>query len=189
MARVTKRLTALEVEKTKAPGMYADGGGLYLRVTPEGTKSWVLRYMVNHRPRWMGLGAVPLCGLREARAKALEARRKLDRGIDPIDARRAEKPYASILTLEQRVAKKALDFLDRDFEPSSYLYRHFHPNGDLLYVGITSEPLKRQDRHLKGAGWRNLICRIIIEPFGTREEALAAEAKLSARSFRSSTGR
>jgi hypothetical protein len=27
MARVTKRLPALEVEKTKAPGMYADGGG------------------------------------------------------------------------------------------------------------------------------------------------------------------
>ena len=27
------RLTALKVEKAKEPGMYADGGGLYLRVT------------------------------------------------------------------------------------------------------------------------------------------------------------
>ena len=36
MARAIGRLTALKVEKAKEPGMYADGGGLYLRVTPEG---------------------------------------------------------------------------------------------------------------------------------------------------------
>ena len=35
MARATGRLTALKVEKAKKPGMYADGGGLYLRVTPK----------------------------------------------------------------------------------------------------------------------------------------------------------
>ena len=34
MARAIGRLTALKVEKAKEPGMYADGGGLYLRVTP-----------------------------------------------------------------------------------------------------------------------------------------------------------
>ena len=33
MARAIGRLTALKVEKAKEPGMYADGGGLYLRVT------------------------------------------------------------------------------------------------------------------------------------------------------------
>ena len=35
MARAIERLTALKIEKTKKPGMYADGGGLYLRVTPK----------------------------------------------------------------------------------------------------------------------------------------------------------
>jgi integrase len=85
------RLTALKVEKTKEPGMYADGGGLYLRVTPEGARNWVLRYMLNRRPRWMGLGPVALYGLQEARAKALDARRKRHEGIDPIEARRAER--------------------------------------------------------------------------------------------------
>src|SRR5262245_31879413 len=34
MARAIGRLTVLKVEKAKKPGMYADGGGLYLRVTP-----------------------------------------------------------------------------------------------------------------------------------------------------------
>jgi integrase len=91
MARATERLTALKVERAKAPGMYADGGGLYLRVTPEGTRNWVLRYMLDRRPRWMGLGPLALYGLAEARARALDARRKRHEGIDPIDTRRAER--------------------------------------------------------------------------------------------------
>jgi hypothetical protein len=78
---------------------------------------------------------------------------------------------------EQRIVNKALDFLARDVEPGAYLYRHYHPNGDLLYVGFSLNPLRRQrDHHTpKGAGWRGMICRILIEPFETREQALAAE--------------
>jgi integrase len=60
-------------------------------VTPEGTKNWVLRYMLNRKARWMGLGPLPLYGLREARARALDARRRRHEGIDPIEARRAER--------------------------------------------------------------------------------------------------
>ena len=71
--------------------MYADGGGLYLRVTPDGTKNWIYRYMLDGRPRWMGLGPLALYGLQEARAKALEARRLRHEGIDPIDTRRAQR--------------------------------------------------------------------------------------------------
>src|SRR5215469_18513765 len=91
MARSIGRLTALKVEKAKEPGMYPDGGGLYLRVTPQGTKNWVLRYMLDRKPHWMGLGPLPLYGLQEARARALDARRKRHEGIDPIEARRAER--------------------------------------------------------------------------------------------------
>jgi integrase len=89
--RVIGRLTALKVEKAREPGMYPDGGGLYVRVTPQGTKQWILRYMLNRRPRWMGLGPVALYGLHEAREKAREARRLRHEGVDPIDARRAER--------------------------------------------------------------------------------------------------
>ena len=76
MARAVGRLTALKVEKEKKPGMYADGGGLYLRVTPEGAKNWVLRYMLDRKPHWMGLGPVALYGLQDARERALVARRQ-----------------------------------------------------------------------------------------------------------------
>lgn len=96
MAREVDRLTALKVDKTKGPGMYADGGGLYLRVTDEGTKNWVLRYMLAGRPRWMGLGPVSLFGLQEARAKALDARRQRHEGIDPIEARKAARQQARL---------------------------------------------------------------------------------------------
>ena len=95
-ARETGRLTALKVDKTKHPGMYADGGGLYLRVTDEGTKNWVLRFMLAGRPRWMGLGPVSLFGLQEARAKALDARRLRHEGVDPIEARKVAKQQARL---------------------------------------------------------------------------------------------
>src|SRR6516164_7519612 len=92
MARQIERLTALKVEaKELAPGMYPDGAGLYLRVTPEGARNWVLRYMLNRKPRWMGLGPLALYGLAEARNRALDARKKRHDGIDPIEARRAER--------------------------------------------------------------------------------------------------
>jgi integrase len=104
MMREIGRLTALKVERAKEPGMYCDGGGLYLRVTPDGARNWVLRYMLNRRPRWMGLGPLALYGLQEARARALDARRKRHDGIDPIDARRAER------TRQRLDAAKAMTF-------------------------------------------------------------------------------
>jgi integrase len=96
VARAIERLTAQRVERIKSaddpkPGMYADGGGLYLRVTPKGTRNWVLRYMINRKPRWMGLGPLSLYGLADARARALDARRQRHDGIDPIAARRNER--------------------------------------------------------------------------------------------------
>jgi len=104
MARAVGRLTALKVEKAKKPGMYADGDGLYLRVTPQGTRNWVLRYMLDRKPHWMGLGPLALYGLHEARTKALDARRKRHEGIDPIEARRAER------TRQRLNAAKAVTF-------------------------------------------------------------------------------
>jgi integrase len=96
MARAIERLTALSVERLKnadkpKAGMYADGAGLYLRVTPDGARNWVLRYMLDGRPRWMGLGPLSLYGLADARTRALDARRKRHDGIDPIEARRADR--------------------------------------------------------------------------------------------------
>jgi hypothetical protein len=46
MAR-TGKLSAVEVTKTKGPAVLHDGGGLYLRVSPTGSKAWVFRFQLD----------------------------------------------------------------------------------------------------------------------------------------------
>jgi integrase len=83
-------LTARAVVAAKDPGRYPDSDGLVLEVSKSGGKSWALRFMLRGKARQMGLGAFPLVSLGEARDKAAEARKLLKRGVDPIDARKAE---------------------------------------------------------------------------------------------------
>src|SRR6516164_9330533 len=103
MARAMEKLTALKVERAKQPGMYGDGGGLYLRVTEDGAKNWVFRFMLNGRPRWMGMGPLHTVSLAEARKRAGEHRLRRHDGIDPIEARRAERRKAKLATYAEPV--------------------------------------------------------------------------------------
>lgn len=91
MRRTIHRLSARTVAAAKRPGLHADGAGLYLRVTADGTKSWILRYQLDHRPRSMGLGPVSEVPLADAREQARVWRTVLRDGVDPIDARKAER--------------------------------------------------------------------------------------------------
>ncbi|MFB9127401.1 site-specific integrase [Paraburkholderia dipogonis] len=91
MPRAINKLSQLTVAKTTKPGLYADGGNLYLQITSAGVKSWLFRYMRKGKPRGMGLGPVHTIGLAEARALALTCRRQLLDDIDPIDAREAKR--------------------------------------------------------------------------------------------------
>ena len=87
---VRERLSARRVE-TARPGRYGDGGGLWLEVSASGRKHWTLRYQLNGRPRWMGLGSAEVVTLAEARERARVARLVLADGKDPIETRRAER--------------------------------------------------------------------------------------------------
>src|SRR6516162_5915122 len=106
MARTIGRLTALKVDKAKRPGMYADGGGLYLRVTFSGTKNWVFRFMLSGRPRWMGVGPLHTIGLAEARNRAAGFRLQRHDGVDPIEKRRAERLEARLDAAKARSFKE-----------------------------------------------------------------------------------
>jgi integrase len=96
LTRIIGKLTALKVDKARKSGLYSDGGGLYLRVTPKGTKNWVYRFMLHGRARWMGMGALHTITLAEARGQVAEHRKQRFDGIDPIAARRAERQQASL---------------------------------------------------------------------------------------------
>src|SRR5262249_25038177 len=84
MPRMLNRLTAMKVAKAKRPGLLSDGGGLYVRIAPGGSKQFIFRYAVNRRLHDMGLGPTHTVDLAMARDKALEARRLRLEGIDPI---------------------------------------------------------------------------------------------------------
>lgn len=60
-----------------------DGLGLYLRVKPNGSKSWELRYKrPNGKWSWKGLGGFPAVSGKAARRAAEDLRRQLSDGID-----------------------------------------------------------------------------------------------------------
>jgi integrase len=88
MARGTNKLSTKFTEKSGLkPGLYGDGGGLYLQVSAFETKAWVFRFMMSGRARKMGLGDFELVSLKEARRKRDAAYALVVDGIDPIDAR------------------------------------------------------------------------------------------------------
>jgi integrase len=85
------RLSDLKVRSAKTPGMYADGGGLYLQVRSAHAKSWIFRYESNGQQRYVGLGSLDTISLARAREKAREARELRLDGKDPIAEKRAQR--------------------------------------------------------------------------------------------------
>lgn len=104
MGRGTNKLTDRTVRSLKEPGRYGDGLGLWLQVGPEGGKSWLYRYMLDGRARMMGLGRYPDFSLEEARQRAMECRKLLKDGKDPIDDRKTRQ------TIERLARQKILTF-------------------------------------------------------------------------------
>ena len=105
-----ERLTAKQVAYAK-PGRYGDGGGLWLEVSASGARHWTLRYQINGRARWMGLGGAEVVTLADARERARLARLALLDGIDPLEARlsqRVEQRRAQAATITFREAAKAV---------------------------------------------------------------------------------
>lgn len=90
MAKTINKLTALQIKKISKPGWYADGQGLYLQVSPSGSKSWVYRYETGGKEKRHGLGSLHNTSLEAAR-NAAQACRELRRdGIDPIAHKRQQ---------------------------------------------------------------------------------------------------
>jgi len=81
---IINKLTTLKVNTLSKPGRYGDGAGLWLLIRREGSKSWQLRYMMQGRARYLGLGPLHSVNLAEARNRAREARQLILDGKDPL---------------------------------------------------------------------------------------------------------
>src|SRR5215469_2056956 len=86
-----KKLTDRAIASKVKPGLYGDGGNLFLRVAAGGSKSWVYRYWYNERRHALGLGAYPQVSLKEARDLADDERRLRRTGDDPATVKRAKR--------------------------------------------------------------------------------------------------
>lgn len=71
-----------------------DERGLYLEVSPGGSKLWRYKYIFMGKDKRIAMGRYPEVGLAEARRRRLEARENLDNGIDPLANRKREKLVA-----------------------------------------------------------------------------------------------
>ncbi|WP_254216468.1 integrase arm-type DNA-binding domain-containing protein [Tabrizicola sp. TH137] len=116
MPKVAAELGPLDVKRLSHPGgkgnaMFAVGGvsGLYMQVTPNNGKTWVLRVLVGNKRRDIGLGGFPTVTLAQARDKAREARDMIARGVDPVEERKAAKARLILAQRKGLLFKDAVD--------------------------------------------------------------------------------
>lgn len=113
--RTLNRLTDLEVRRAKEPGMYADGGGLYLKIDPRrGDRRWVFVFHLAGKRSEMTLGSPPAVSLAQAREEREACRKLVKAGESPILARQQAR-HAAIA--RQTEAQTFAEFV-REVAPS-----------------------------------------------------------------------
>ena len=91
------KLTGTKVAEAKPADRerkLSDGGGLYLLVKQNGTKSWRYKYRFNGRELTLAIGLFPEISLKQARQRHQAAREMLANGIDPNQDKRDRKHAA-----------------------------------------------------------------------------------------------
>lgn len=71
------------------------GSGLFLLVSPAGSKHWRLKYRFAGQEKLISLGAYPAVSLADARARANDARKAIAAGVDPATQRRMQRQAAA----------------------------------------------------------------------------------------------
>ena len=79
----------------KARARLTDAGGLYLEVSPAGSKRWFWKYRNGGKEFRLALGSYPSVGLTAARRARDAARLQRAEGADPIQAKKVQKLKAS----------------------------------------------------------------------------------------------
>jgi len=126
MARITKPLGALEIERAKAgvkPQHLFDGGGLFLLVTLTGGKWWRFKYTYEGKSKTISFGTYPDVSLAQARERREEARKLLAIDIDPSANRKAVKSAKEEL-LANSFQCIALEWHKKQVENSEWTDEH-----------------------------------------------------------------
>jgi len=96
-------LTDLACRNAICPGglkrlRLSDAAGLYLEVSPGGSRRWFWRYYPDGKEKRLALGSYPEASLKAAREARDDARKVHRSGTDPVQKRRAEKIQNAAVT-------------------------------------------------------------------------------------------
>lgn len=120
----TSRLSTLKIEKAKAPATGrtelwdSQTRGLGLRITPSGTKTWVMMYRLDGKQRRMSLGRYPDLSLADARTEAAKHLTTIAKGADPVELLDAQK-RDRVEKRSNQVDRVAADFIERYAKPKN----------------------------------------------------------------------
>ncbi len=106
------KLNISTIKNAKASGKpkrLSDGKGLYLLVNPNGSKWWRLDYRINGKRKTLSMGVFPDVGLADARAKMLEAKSLIAKGIDPSEQRQEKQAHQKGSNSFEIVSKEWID--------------------------------------------------------------------------------
>ena len=90
----------------------SDGEGLYIEVTPKGSKLWKMAYRFDGRQKTLSFGKYPATSLARAREKRMDAKTLLQDGIDPMAHAKAADDERRALA-EQTFSNIADELLDK----------------------------------------------------------------------------
>ncbi|MGZ4998873.1 MAG: tyrosine-type recombinase/integrase, partial [Methylomonas sp.] len=113
---------------------YAVGEGLYLEVTPGGSKLWRWKYRIDRKENRYALGSYPELSLKEAREKVEWARKLVKQGLHPAQQKQLEriksaheqastfeaiaKEWLALKDWEEVTKKRRLNMLERVVFPT-----------------------------------------------------------------------
>ena len=157
--------------KPKAkPYKMSDGEGLFLLVTPAGSKYWRLKYFIAGKEKLLALGVYPDVTLADARVRRAEARKVLAAGKDPAEAKKESKRVSTVNNSNtfEIVAREWFEKRKHEWKPSSsrckriYLENHILPKiAQRPIAAITAPEVLELLRVIEGRGTLDTARRVM----------------------------
>jgi len=126
----------------------ADGGGLYLLVTPSGGKLWRLKFRVHGIEKKLSFGRYPEVSLSDARKAREAARQAKGGGVDPAAQRRRERIAAKLAagTTFDAVAREYIQKAEREGRSPATITK-LHWAREWLQPVIGHRPIDQVELH------------------------------------------
>lgn len=129
--------------KAGKPGRYTAGSGLYLRISKEGTATWVVRYTIHGKRREITLDKYPTLSLADAYAKALDIQQGIRKKVDPLMERSRSEigVFETVDDLAEDWLSECQKRLKHPRIPERVYRKEIHP----LIGGLTLEQVTPRD--------------------------------------------